>query len=607
MYINYIRIMSGILAISGAALSVSLAVAQPVPGSPGGPELHGGPPSPPRPPAADFAVLPLTAADRAALAPEIAAGPDGTLHVIWVDNGALRDQPPPGPPQPGAGPAHRSATDLYYAQSQDGGWNWSRPVRVNSEAGAVWGMSISRPRIAVGASGTVHVAYPANEISTVTGKSIIAAYYARATDGGRSFEKSRRLNQLASGDLSSFIHGGYSQAHAFAALAAGPDKSVYAFWIDTREMQGPTDNGGLYAAISRDDGKTFATDVPVFRGDVCPCCQITAHVDAQSRLLVGSRQVTAGGFRDATVSRSDDGGRTFAPRVNIGGAHWKIEGCPLKPIAVNRDGDFVYASVYAGGEQEPGAYFARSLDGGRTFTDYLALHPGAVVSDAPAIAATGAAVHVLWHAKVGPDKRLFARSSADHGATFGPPVALPTPPGNASLPAVAMSRDGNVAAVWQQGSQVFFGRYRPAAEIRYATAAELRAKLDEQRGRVVILNLWATWCVSCLREIPDLVGVAGEFARDGVVLLGVAMDEPRDLESLVKPFHAKYFPAFATLMRREAEMDTMVSVVDPAWNEVMPTTYILDRRGRVLVRLQGQQTPDELRARVRAALATKQT
>jgi cytochrome c biogenesis protein CcmG/thiol:disulfide interchange protein DsbE len=140
-------------------------------------------------------------------------------------------------------------------------------------------------------------------------------------------------------------------------------------------------------------------------------------------------------------------------------------------------------------------------------------------------------------------------------------------------------------------------------EIRYASAPELRAALAQQRGRVVILNLWATWCVSCLREIPDLVAVAGEFAAEGVVLLGVAMDEPRDLETLVKPFHAKFFPAFPTVMRREADMDTMAEVVDPAWNEVMPTTYILDRRGNVQVRLQGRQAPQELRSRVRAALA----
>ena len=200
----------------------------------------------------------------------------------------------------------------------------------------------------------------------------------------------------------------------------------------------------------------------MFRGDICPCCQITAHVDRRNRLLIGSRQVSAEGYRDATVARSGDGGRSFSSRSGIGGAGWKIDGCPLKPTAVNRDEDFVYAAVYAGGEAQPGVYFARSTDGGRIFSGYTQMHPGAPVADAPVIAARDAAVHVFWHAKLGSERRLFVRASADHGATFAPPVELPAPPGNATLPAVVNGRGTDIDVVWQQGDQIYFGRYRPA-------------------------------------------------------------------------------------------------------------------------------------------------
>jgi thiol-disulfide isomerase/thioredoxin len=142
-----------------------------------------------------------------------------------------------------------------------------------------------------------------------------------------------------------------------------------------------------------------------------------------------------------------------------------------------------------------------------------------------------------------------------------------------------------------------------AATLRAATAADLQAELGRLRGRVVVLSFWATWCTSCLREIPDLVALGSELAAEGVTVLGVDMDEPRDLEGLVRPFHAKHFPAFHTLARSEPDMDTIASVVDPAWNEVLPTTYLIARSGRVVERLQGAQTPEELRRRVRAALA----
>jgi len=147
------------------------------------------------------------------------------------------------------------------------------------------------------------------------------------------------------------------------------------------------------------------------------------------------------------------------------------------------------------------------------------------------------------------------------------------------------------------------GAEAPVATLRAATAADLQAELGRVRGRVVVLSFWATWCTSCLREIPDLVALGSEMAGEGVTVLGVNMDEPRDLEGLVRPFHTKHFPAFQTLARSEPDMDTIASVVDPAWNEVLPTTYLIARSGRVVERLQGAQTAEELRRRVRAALA----
>ena len=80
--------------------------------------------------------------------------------------------------------------------------------------------------------------------------------------------------------------------------------------------------------------------------------------------------------------------------------------------------------------------------------------------------------------------------------------------------------------------------------VSYISARELRAALDQQRGRVIVLNLWATWCTSGLREIPDLVSLGRELGAKGLTVLGVAMDDPGDLDSLVRPYHGKYFPTF---------------------------------------------------------------
>jgi thiol-disulfide isomerase/thioredoxin len=141
-----------------------------------------------------------------------------------------------------------------------------------------------------------------------------------------------------------------------------------------------------------------------------------------------------------------------------------------------------------------------------------------------------------------------------------------------------------------------------AAPAVLANAAQLRARLDAERGRVLILNLWGTWCVPCLREIPDLIEVERRLTARGVRLLGLGMDEPSQRATLVEPFRAKHFPGFETLLRNEPDMDTLVSVVDPAWNEILPTTYLIGRDGKVFKKIQGRRSIDEFIALLEPAL-----
>jgi thiol-disulfide isomerase/thioredoxin len=131
-----------------------------------------------------------------------------------------------------------------------------------------------------------------------------------------------------------------------------------------------------------------------------------------------------------------------------------------------------------------------------------------------------------------------------------------------------------------------------------ATPAELRAALDARKGRVVLVNFWATWCRPCLKELPDLLALEQKYAARGFDLLAVSLDDPADLEAVVQPFVTKWFPSLRTLIRRSPGMDAMVSVVDPAWNEVLPTSYVLDRNGRVVALLQGGKSAAEFEAAI---------
>jgi thiol-disulfide isomerase/thioredoxin len=173
-------------------------------------------------------------------------------------------------------------------------------------------------------------------------------------------------------------------------------------------------------------------------------------------------------------------------------------------------------------------------------------------------------------------------------------VVLGGAAGTATVASSTSATSSSTSAVAVQGIAV--------REVRPLTAAELEQVLAAERGKLVLLNLWATWCVPCLNEIPDLVTLEREFGERGLVVIGVAMDEPSGLQSLVRPFHAKHFPAFRSYMRGEPDMDSMASTVDPAWNELLPTTYLIGRNGKVLGRIQGKRTLAQFRELVTESL-----
>ena len=145
----------------------------------------------------------------------------------------------------------------------------------------------------------------------------------------------------------------------------------------------------------------------------------------------------------------------------------------------------------------------------------------------------------------------------------------------------------------------------PAGEgqLTPATPADLRAALDARKGRVVLVNFWATWCRPCLKELPALLALERDYASRGFELLAVSLDEPADGDAIVWPFLTRWFPTLRSLIRSSTDMDSMVSVLDPAWNEVLPTSYVVDRTGRVPAQLQGGKSAAGFEAAILPLLA----
>lgn len=389
--------------------------------------------------------------------PDVAIGPDGSVNVVWLGANVAK----PNPEQIAkVGHSHDSATNLFFARSTDGGATFSTPARVNRTDGDVWGFSISKPRIAAGPDGRVHILFPGNATNAKTGASETVALYLRSSADVGAFEPARRLNVDALADALDKDDGG-----SFATLSVDDRNTVHAAWIDTREITGG-EKGRLALATSIDGGASFAPDRVLLPAIVCPCCQLSSTIGAQRRLLLGLRLVD-GPYRDNEILAVDDAGHRIEWRRRVSGTRWAIEGCPRKPTVVVARGRTIAAAYYSAPEQPEGVYVVRSGDGGATWSAPLPLHPAAARSDAPALVFAGRRLYAVWQAREGNgDLRLFESHSDDDGRSFTSPFELPIPPGVARMPAVGAHADGSLQVVWQHAQAIRALRWRPAQGTR---------------------------------------------------------------------------------------------------------------------------------------------
>lgn len=118
--------------------------------------------------------------------------------------------------------------------------------------------------------------------------------------------------------------------------------------------------------------------------------------------------------------------------------------------------------------------------------------------------------------------------------------------------------------------------------IHPATADEFRAVLEHHRGKVVVVNYWATWCIPCLQELPELDLLQERYGEHGLVVLAVSMDDPEKLEDRVKPFFAKRAPGLVSYLASAGDNSVdFVMAFDPEWPGALPTTMFFDRGGEL--------------------------
>jgi cytochrome c biogenesis protein CcmG/thiol:disulfide interchange protein DsbE len=139
------------------------------------------------------------------------------------------------------------------------------------------------------------------------------------------------------------------------------------------------------------------------------------------------------------------------------------------------------------------------------------------------------------------------------------------------------------------------------AELKTASGPTIR--LSDYAGKVLLVNLWATWCGPCRSETPELVKLHKEFQSRGVELIGLSTENPdfsaASVRAFVKNYNVDYQIGWAT---------PQVALTLMQGRDSIPQSFIITREGRIMKRFVGfsqTTTPPQLRQALEEALAAK--
>jgi peroxiredoxin len=135
----------------------------------------------------------------------------------------------------------------------------------------------------------------------------------------------------------------------------------------------------------------------------------------------------------------------------------------------------------------------------------------------------------------------------------------------------------------------------PAPDFDFVVHQGGRVRLADYKGKVVLLDYWATWCPPCVEEMPWLVAYADRFKDNGVELVAVSHDEPETRAQALEKFFLRVPGLAPRVVYGDPVASKRYGVV------ALPTLYVIGRNGKIVARARGQVDPDKVKDWIREA------
>jgi thiol-disulfide isomerase/thioredoxin len=133
----------------------------------------------------------------------------------------------------------------------------------------------------------------------------------------------------------------------------------------------------------------------------------------------------------------------------------------------------------------------------------------------------------------------------------------------------------------------------------------LLARGEAGAARPLLINFWATWCVPCRKEFPDLVKIDRDYRGRGLQFVVISADDVSELKTDVPKFLGQMRAEMPAFLLNATDTEAAMAQIDPTWGGELPATFLFDRQGKLVFKHTGIINAAELRLEINKVMSNE--
>jgi thiol-disulfide isomerase/thioredoxin len=116
--------------------------------------------------------------------------------------------------------------------------------------------------------------------------------------------------------------------------------------------------------------------------------------------------------------------------------------------------------------------------------------------------------------------------------------------------------------------------------------------ISSRNGKVLLVNVWATWCIPCKEEIPDLNKIHQKYSAE-VDVVGISVDFPEEIKKRILPFLDQNIVEYKVVVSNFKKDNELIDLLNLKWGGALPASFIFNKTGKQVEFIEGKRSFSE--------------